>query len=251
MTDKQVIEMYESNKSPYEIAKYFNVYANKIRRLLVKNGVKLRSKSEAQVSSLKNGTRKHPTQGQKRSDLVKIKISNKMSERWNEMSLEQRTQRVEKAKKHWDSLTIEQRENLKRSALQGIRKASKNGSKLENFLVEELTCNGYSVEFHKENLIPNEKMQIDIFLPKENIIIEIDGPTHFYPIWGEESLKKHLSADAEKNGLLLQKGFNVIRVKCISKHISQSKQRTLSSNLINLIKQIKSLTKSSLYEVEI
>jgi very-short-patch-repair endonuclease len=174
-----------------------------------------------------------------------------MSERWNEMSLEQRTQRVEKAKKYWDSLTIEQRENLKRSALQGIRKASKNGSKLENFLVEELTGNGYSVEFHKENLIPNEKMQIDIFLPKENIIIEIDGPTHFYPIWGEESLKKHLSADAEKNGLLLQKGFNVIRVKCISKHISQSKQRTLSSNLINLIKQIKSLTKSSLYEVEI
>ncbi|MBX9836726.1 MAG: hypothetical protein K2X69_00290 [Silvanigrellaceae bacterium] len=45
------------------------------------------------------------------------------------------------------------------------------------------------------------------------IAIELDGPTHYEPIFGEEQLLKVKDADNRKNGILLTNGMSVIRIK--------------------------------------
>jgi intein-encoded DNA endonuclease-like protein len=63
-TDKDIIKLYNSgNYSTYELAEKFETYPNKIRRILRKNGIPLRSKSAAQKNALKKGRASHPTKG--------------------------------------------------------------------------------------------------------------------------------------------------------------------------------------------
>jgi very-short-patch-repair endonuclease len=89
------------------------------------------------------------------------------------------------------------------AATESIRKAGKEGSKLENFLLRKITDAGFKVDFHKKNLIPNEKLEIDLYVPECKTIIEIDGPSHFLPVWGDEKLQKQIKADLQKSGLIL------------------------------------------------
>ena len=58
-----------------------------------------------------------------------------------------------------------------------------------------------------------ERLQIDLFLPQLNVAIEVDGPSHFEPVWGEDVLRKNQKRDAEKTGLLLERGCCIIRVR--------------------------------------
>ncbi len=245
------LTMYSSGQSPYEIATELKTYPNKIRRLLLAAKVDIRDKSESQSLALKRGVRKHPTAGKQRDAATKLKISEKMTKSWQSTSPEERERRADQAKKQWDKMTIDEKENLRALAAKAIRVAAKDGSKLEKILLKSLNDSGFGVQFHREGLIPNEKLQLDLFIPKQNIAIEVDGPSHFFPIWGEESLKQHLRADAEKNGLLISKGFHVIRIQCRSKTVSQSKQRLLVANIVTLIKSLEGNINASLFELQV
>ena len=64
------------------------------------------------------------------------------------------------------------------------------------------------------------------------------GPSHFLPIWGEESLARNLKADAQKTGLLITKGFAIIRVKNISKHVSKKQMRDLTDKIVHQVELI-------------
>ena len=87
---KQAVDMYEKEKmSTYEIAKFFNTYPNKIRRILLKNGVQINDKSTAQKNAIKKGIAKIPTQGKKRSKEEKLKISSSLKEYWDNISDEE------------------------------------------------------------------------------------------------------------------------------------------------------------------
>jgi hypothetical protein len=108
-----------------------------------------------------------------------------------------------------------------------LRRATTEGSKAEKFLYEGLTKLGYDVIIHKVGLIPGEKFEIDLYLPKLMVAIEIDGPQHFLPIYGEESLRRSIKYDIVKSGALLSRGLCVIRVKYMLKHTSQKTNRTL------------------------
>ena len=57
------------------------------------------------------------------------------------------------------------------------------------------------IEYHKKGIVPNSNLEVDIYLPEMGAAIEIDGPSHFLPIWGEEALSKTIKSDNEKNGL--------------------------------------------------
>ncbi len=70
-----VINKYADNESTYSIAKELGTYPKKIERILKKNNIKLRSKSESQKLALKAGRCEHPTKGKKRSEEKKINIS--------------------------------------------------------------------------------------------------------------------------------------------------------------------------------
>ena len=69
-------------------------------------------------------------------------------------------------------------------------------------------------------------------------VIEIDGPAHFLPIWGEEALQKNIRSDAQKSGLILSGGYVMIRVKNISKTISQKIQRDMLNAIISHLEKI-------------
>lgn len=237
--DQDVLRMYrEENKSTYEIAELLNTYPNKIRRTLIKHGCELKDRSDAQKNALKKGRIDHPTAGRKRSYEERLKISAALDQYWGNLGKDERERRAEIAKERWANMTASQRAAMAEAATESIRKAGKEGSKLENFLLRKITDAGFKVDFHKKNLIPNEKLEIDLYIPECKTIIEIDGPSHFFPVWGDEKLQKQIKADLQKSGLLLSKGFAIIRVKVMGL-LSLNNQEDLAQDLISHLKRFK------------
>lgn len=154
------------------------------------------------------------------------------------MSDEEYTRRCSDARDRWHAMPEEERDRICSMAIKAIQLAGKEGSKLEKFILERLTGLGYSVEFHKKNLIPNQNMEIDLYIPSLKTIIEVDGPSHFLPIWGQEKLNKQIKADSQKSGLILSKGFIIIRIKNLSDFVSLNNKEKLISNLSNMLGKI-------------
>lgn len=236
--EKIIKKLYVQQKKSFaQIAKDLNTYSNKIRRDAIKFKVKIRDKSEAQKNALKAGTIEHPTKGKKRSEDVKSKIGFSVMNSWKQLTPQQLKDRQKKAKDQWDNMSDEKKENMIKMANDAVRESSKTGSKLEKFLLRDLLSNGYNVDFHKEHNLLNTKLQIDLFLPSLNVAIEVDGPSHFLPVWGEDTLKRNIKYDNKKTGLLLGKGCVIIRIRQ-TRDFSPSRARILSDLLINNLKKI-------------
>lgn len=234
-------EMYEVKQLSWEqIADHYETYPNKIIRFVKRNGgVAQRTKSEAQKNSLAKGVRPHPTKGKKRSAEIKSAIANKQANNWENLTDEERQHRSDVAKENWKNKSAEEIVVLRDKAIKGVLQASKTGSKFENFVYDNLMKDGYIVQAHKEDLIDKEKVHIDLFLPELSLAIEIDGPAHFLPIWGEDKLTKHQQKDQYKNALLLHMKFTVLRVKCLTKTISNIKMVRAYAEIKKTIEEIK------------
>jgi very-short-patch-repair endonuclease len=240
-----IIREYQAGKSPYLIseeltAKGVKCYPNLVRRALQKNGFILRGKSAAQANSLKTNRSSHPTQGRKRTAAEKFKISKSISESWSNLTDEELLYRRKISKDKWDKMTPDEKECLRVASAKAIREAAETGSKIEKFLLLKLTQLNYRVDFHSKNLLPTQKLQVDLFLPDLGVAIEVDGPSHFEPVWGEEALAKTKHADQEKNGLLLGRGYCVIRLRAGAKNISMVYQQRLLDKLVPILDNIKS-----------
>ena len=236
--EKQIIEMYnDQNKSTYEIAKQLDTYPNKIRRTLIKNGYQLKDKSEAQRIALAEGRSSHPTEGRERSSKEKIKISSSLVDYWNKMTDKEKSRRSKIAKRNWKNMTMEQKELMRSKGIAAIQLAATQGSKLEQFIQKRLEKAGFFSNMH-QMIIPSEKLEIDLYIPELKTIIEVDGPSHFYPIWGEDKLQKQINADLRKSGALLSRGYVVIRIKSLGQE-SLSKREDLVTNIINRLENIK------------
>lgn len=233
----EILTLYNNGESPYEIAEKLNTYPNKIRRML-KKVTKIRGKSEAQSKALASGRKKHPTKGINLTQEQKVLLGNKAIDRWKNMSDEEYEKRVTIGKDRWNNMDEKTKEKMREKSLVALRHSAKEGSKAENFIRNELPKHGYSVTYHKTGLIPNHQMEVDLFIPELKTIIEIDGPTHFLPIWGEERLQKHIKADAEKAGLLLNHGYVLIRVKCLIKHFGIAHGNNLLESIIKELNKI-------------
>lgn len=206
-------EYGSKNRSFPDIASDYDTYPNKLRRDALKFKIPIRDRSEAQKNALASGRHKHPTKGTTRSEETKQKIGASVLTFWEDMSEAELEVRKKKFKEQWDKLSDEDRKAMQQAANEAVRLASKNGSKLEKFMFSGLVEAGYRVEFHKEQSLVNTRLQIDLFLPELKIAIEIDGPSHFLPVWGEQTLKRNKKYDSKKEGLLLGKGLALIRVK--------------------------------------
>ena len=152
MNENQIVKSYNAGKSTYEIAKEYNTYANKIRRILIKHGVAIKSKSDAQKNALKKGIAKIPTEGTKRSKAERLKISNSLVKRWQSMDEEEYQKYVQQAKERWVNMSEADKKKMSSLATQAIQRAGREGSKLEKNLKYELSKSGFVVEIHKKNL---------------------------------------------------------------------------------------------------
>lgn len=228
-------EYSQNERSTASIAAEIGTYSNYVNRALKHHGIHVRTASEAQKASLSTGSRKHPTEGTKRSETTKTKIAASVAKAWKALSDEEMKLRVERSREYWMGIDPEEKERIKTLATEGIRRAASEGSDLEKYLVKSLLGLGYKVEWHAECLIHNEKMHVDILIPQAKIAIEVDGPSHHLPIWGEENLEKAIFADQRKNGLLLGEGYTVIRLKCLLKTVSAYRKRVILKNLLECI----------------
>jgi len=234
--DQKVIALYnDNNKSTYEIAKELNTYPNKIRRTLIKHGYGLKNKSAAQKAALEAGRSSHPTAGKKRTDEQKIAISKGLVTYWEELSDKERSKRVAQAKDNWKKMSAKQKEEMRSKGIAAIRAAAKEGSKMERWVKEKLEGAGFFVKMHVV-IIPAENLEIDLYIPDLKTIIEVDGPSHFLPIWGEDKLQKQVNADLRKSGALLSKGYAVIRLKSLGQESLAKREQMLESVLDQVVK---------------
>tara|TARA_R100001509_G_scaffold164543_1_gene142553 strand:+ start:1708 stop:2487 length:780 start_codon:yes stop_codon:yes gene_type:complete len=208
-----------------DIAKQLDTYPNKVRRALKSHGIKLRDKGSAQAVALKKGRSSHPTKDKGHSEEAKLKISESVAHNWENLSDEELEARRETARKQWANMSEEDKTKLREAAVPGIKRASQEGSKLEKYIRDKLTKESYVIEYHKKGIVPNANLEVDIYLPELGTAIEIDGPSHFLPIWGDEALRKTIKSDNEKNGLLRYHGIMVLRVAQKKKTLSQKAMR--------------------------
>jgi len=237
--EKIINKLYvKENKSFAIIANELFTYANKVRRDAIKFNIKIRDKSNAQKNAISNGVVDHPTKGKKRSQEVKNKIGLSVMNAWDSMSDSELKSRQEKARQQWIQMDDEKKQNMIKLANDAVRLSSKTGSKLEKYLLEGLINHNIKVDFHKEQNLLNTKLQIDLFLPEINTAIEVDGPSHFLPVWGDDALKKNVKYDNKKNGLLLGKGCTIIRVKQ-TRDFSPSRAKVILQKILSAIQDIK------------
>jgi very-short-patch-repair endonuclease len=153
---------------------------------------------------------------------------------WDNLSENELDARKEQSRKNWENLDQNTKDNILKMANDAVRLASKTGSKLEKYLLNKLIKDSYKVDFHKEQTLSNTKLQIDLFLPSMNIAIEVDGPSHFEPVWGDDSLKRNKKYDNKKEGLITGKGWHLIRIKQ-KKDFSKSRADLIYIELISAI----------------
>jgi very-short-patch-repair endonuclease len=230
-------EYHNEKKSFQDIAQTHGTYANKIRRDAIKYGIKIRDKSEAQKNVLSSGKSIHPTKGKTRSEEVKNKIGNSVMKAWDNLDQDALNKRKEKARSNWEKLSEDDKANMLREANIAVRESSKKGSKLEIYLLNKLIADGYKVDFHKEQSLLTTKLQIDLFLPKINVAIEVDGLSHFEPVWGTDALKRNQGYDNKKTGLILGKGLVLIRI-IQKKDFSKSRADLIYNELSHTLQKI-------------
>lgn len=254
ITKEYLEEEYVNKKRSFgDIAKEHNTYANAVRRIAHKEGIPIRDKSEAQAAALSSNRHIHPTKGKKRSEAVKLAISEKMAASWQNISDEEYDRRVDNSRKQWESMSEDEKKNIQALAIAAVRKTAKEGSQLEKFLAQHLKDENILIEFHRKGFVANASLEVDILLPANNIAIEVDGPSHFLPIWGEESLQKTMRADNDKNGLLLLYNIDVIRIKQYKKNLSMRDMRDIADRVVTKIKSLlmKRDKKAQIYDLEV
>ncbi len=234
---KYVIDQYRSGLSTSAIAKDLGTYAKKIERILKKNNEPIRSKSESAKLAIKSGRSTHPTKGKKRTAEEKLAISKGREKAWKNMPDEDREKFRQEAKERWDNVDPLKKREWQEKAGRELQKTTKNGSRQERLIADNLRNLGYTVVTHKKGLIGG-KFEIDLLLPELNTIIEVDGPQHFLPVFGEAKLAETIKADAKKSGLLIAKGFCVVRVKYLRKSMSQAVARRLWDSVYTAVQAI-------------
>ena len=224
--------------STYEIADQLHTYPNKVRRILKKNGIPLRDSSAAQKNALEKGRATHPTAGFSLSEETKKKISESQGEVWDSLTEKEKQHRSQIGKESWDQKSEQEKAQFIAEAQNAVRESSRTGSKLEHFLLSELGKRKLRVEFHKEHWLKNQNLQVDLYLPEYRSAIEVDGPSHFKPVWGQENLEKNIKADLQKTGLILGSGLVMIRIKQ-TQSLTQRYMRNILQSLLSLLDTIK------------
>lgn len=205
-------EYITNQKSAQQIAGENNTYTLRVIRLLKKYGIPQRDRSASLELSHKKGNRKAPFEDGM-PDEIKAKIGITSESKWDEARKERQAERM---RQKWEGIPEEEKVETLKKLQRGLSKSSRMGSKLEKALEIYLVNQGYVCEPHK-NLLQNDKLEVDLYLPALRTVVEINGPSHYTPIWGEEALAKQQKADQEKRGLLLTSGFRLVNIRVLHK----------------------------------
>ena len=245
---EDIIKRYDSGESLGEIAKALGTYKNAIYRIVKKYG-KIRDKSEAQSLVLAQNKKEHPTKGKHRTEEERRKISQGKYEAWQEYSDQELADLSKKGKDSWEKLSKDEQNARLTAAQEGSRRASREGSKIEIYVQNLLNINGFKTLWHTKVL--QTDLEVDLFLPALNIAVEVNGPSHYENIWGDDKLKAQKKADHEKYATLTAFGVKVIRIKYLVSKLTFQVKEKLEKELIAIINEAKANKTKYLYDLEI
>lgn len=237
--DYLLAEYVSNRRSTYDIAKDQQTYPNLVNRALKYHKIPRRDKKEAQQSALAAGRHAHPTRGRERSQSERDRISDGVSRAWRLLDDEARNRRIETAKRNWQAMPEAEKNRFLEQAREAVRMTTLDGSKLERYVHLGLLVEGYNAKRREDLAVGGDKVRVDILLPSVMAVVEIDGPAHFLPLWGEEQLVKTVHADALKHATLLSGGYSVVRVKCMAQTVSDKVQRDALEAVLGQLRLLK------------
>jgi hypothetical protein len=115
---------------------------------------------------------------------------------------------LKRTRTHFCSRSCSARYNNRRKKFGATRR-----SKAEDYL-----CRLVRRDFPELTLVQNDRsllpsgLEIDIFIPSLKLAIELNGPIHYYPLFGETKLRKIQAADVQKQLEIQSVGCNLIVV---------------------------------------
>jgi len=247
-----LLERYVNNQeSAYTLAKELNTHGKKIYRALKKHNLPIRSKAESQKLALEKGRANHPTKGKPRDMKVKNQIGQKMHNYWKSLPPETIQARIDASREIWDNIPEKTRELMLKKSHVALRKAAQDGSKVEKMILTALIGQNYKCQVHKKFLFPDSECSVDIYLPIQGICIEINGPSHYLPIWGEERLKETVERDLAKVEQLLANGHAVIIIQNPKGYYSKSAISEFLKKFIPFMKNVCNCKTNTHHEITI
>lgn len=236
----------ELGESTHVIANLQSTYPNEVVRALKFHDIELRTKSEAQKKAMATGRNRHPTEGSQRPQETRNRIGEGVSLSWSRLTPDQRLERSRRSQQQWENLTQEEKAEFRAAALEALREAATNGSKLELYLASALREKGWHVETRARIVgIP-----VDLFLRGKCFAIFVDGPGHHMPIWGEKRLIAVRKQDDLDNQALMRAGYSVIRITNTARNLSEIQQRVLLPKVLRAIELRKTEQHLTLIGVE-
>ena len=231
LTQEILQQKYVDNKmSTVAIAKEYDVDAKTINRLLRKYGFAIRSRKDSQNLSFEQHG--HPRAGKKLEKATKDKISNSVSRSWTE---EKKKKQSDDTKLYWTKQSDEYKTSILSKCNVGLRESAKSGSKVEMIIHQVLDQRGLHFLCHEPLLFENRALKVDIFISSLDLIVEIDGPSHVLPIFGQEKLDAQIRADEEKNALAVSKGLKILRFRVLYKNLSKKRLRDIQADFIEAL----------------
>jgi very-short-patch-repair endonuclease len=232
ITEDWLRQQYQT-KSCKTIAEEVGSYPMAIHRLLRKWNI---TTSEYRIQD------KHPRVGSKHNLKTKIQISRTKLMSWIMTSDEVKKKFREMGLKAWNDKTPEEKERTAQIFKKSNPEVVKHGSFLERYIRDRLLENRYQLLFHQKHIFYKTQMEVDILLPSLRTIIEIDGPLHYLPIYGQEILAKIHEKDMVKNDLFLSLGYFVIRIKYTKKMVKLFRKEAIWQKLDDVLRKIKGNT---------
>lgn len=230
-------------KSTYEVAdelgysqSHISRSISKYNKMNTKNPIKSRNKSEAQKNFLNKND--HQRQGSTHDDSSKKSISDSMRTLYESEEGDAIRDKISQARiDEWAEKSDEEKASILLQLKNANRAAASSGegSKFENFIAEKLKEHGYTVDQRATYATPGKDYHVDIALAKEKLIIEIDGPTHWSAIYGEEELVKVQAKDKRKDDALHLLGWHVLRVQDNSGSCSRARWRRVFDKVQHVI----------------
>ncbi|MHA2063107.1 MAG: DUF559 domain-containing protein [Candidatus Thorarchaeota archaeon] len=219
-----------------------------LSRFMKKHGITARDKGQAQKNYLKNND--HQMKGRKHTTETKKQISASLGDFWEGLTDDEREKVKRKIgsawKRKWESMSEQERKLMMEGLSSKAKESQGQGSRLERFIAEELRKRGYFVEERSTNYTAGKDFEVDLALPTERVAIEVDGPTHFLPIYGEEHLEHQQERDARKDDMINGIGYSVLRVRDNNGPLSQLR----IDKIEQAIEEIKEDGRTSVWYVE-
>lgn len=249
---RYVIQEYTQKlRSTSELGKELKKNPKIIRDVLIKAGVPLRNHSAAQKLVVK---RDGPAIQRPRTVEEKKRISKGLRNFWEDLDPEAaeeiRAGLSDRAKEYWSGVTDKEKEAVLAKMKNAARSKAGQGSKAENKIADILKNNGVRIERRSKSYI--HPYEVDIMAVDDRVAIEIDGPTHFKDIYGEDNLRKVQVRDATKNDYILALGISIIRCQDKTNSYSLASCERTAEQILEILKKRKTgKQKATLYFVDI